>query len=51
METTYRTYDIPMNLGESYTLGKDYGGVAYLGNTRLGWVIQAKTLQNSFFRC
>ncbi len=50
-DTTYRTYDIPMNLGESYTLGKDYGGVAYLGNTRLGWTSQAKTLQNSFFRC
>lgn len=25
------------NLGQSYTLGKDYGGVAYFGNTRNGY--------------
>ena len=31
---SYYTYDVKMNVGESFTLGKDYGGVAYLGNTR-----------------
>lgn len=28
--------NIPMNFGESFTTGKDYGGPAYLGNTREG---------------
>ena len=31
------TYDLPMNFGASFTLGKDYGGVAFLGNTRDGY--------------
>ena len=30
------TYEMPLNYGESFTLGKDYGGVAFLGNTRPG---------------
>lgn len=30
----WREYSFIYNLGESYTLGKDYGGVAYVGNTR-----------------
>lgn len=30
-------YNIPYNMGASYTCGKDYGGVAFLGNTRSGW--------------
>ena len=29
---------IPMNFGESFTTGKDYGGPAYLGNTRDGFI-------------
>lgn len=28
---------IPMNFGESYTTGKDYGGPAFLGHTRDAW--------------
>ena len=28
---------IPMNFGESFTTGKDYGGPAYLGHTRDAW--------------
>ena len=28
--------DMPMNVGESFTTGKDYGGPAYIGNTRKG---------------
>lgn len=43
-----RTYDIPMNLGESFTLGKDYGGVAYLGNTRNGYLPYSFELQQLF---
>ncbi len=31
------TYDISKNFGESYVLGKEYGGVAYVGNTRVGY--------------
>ena len=31
------TYNVSMNFGESFTLGKNYGGVAYLGNTRYGF--------------
>ena len=30
----YQEYNLNYNLGESFTLGKDYGGVAYIGNTR-----------------
>ena len=31
------TYNnLPMNFGESFTTGKDYGGPAYIGNTRDG---------------
>ncbi len=30
------TYNVSMNIGESFTLGKNYGGVAFLGNTRYG---------------
>ncbi len=47
-DTTYRAYNIPMNLGESYTLGKDYGGVAYFSNTRVGWDSYSTNLQNEF---
>ncbi len=30
----YTTYDLSKNFGESYVMGKDYGGVAFLGYTR-----------------
>lgn len=30
-------FNAGMNLGESFTLGKNYGGVAFLGNTRPGY--------------
>ena len=29
--------NLPFNFGESFTLGKDYGGPAFLGNTREGY--------------
>jgi len=35
---SYYTYDVEMNMGESFTLGKGYGGIAYLGNTRQGGI-------------
>lgn len=37
----YRSYDT--NMAQSYTLGKDYGGVAFLGNTRSGFYSSADT--------
>ena len=43
-----RTYNIPLNLGESFTLGKNYGGVAYLGNTRNGYLRYSFELQQKF---
>ena len=30
------TYNTEYNFGESFTLGKDYGGISYIGNTREG---------------
>ena len=33
----YNGYDTIVNVGQSYTLGKDYGGVAFIGNTRNGY--------------
>lgn len=39
---------IPMNFGESFTTGKDYGGPAFLGNTREGLVKWASELEEIF---
>lgn len=44
------TYDINLNFGESFTLGKDYGGVAYLGNTRHGYVSGSMSLECKFLK-
>lgn len=40
--------DIPMNFGESFTTGKDYGGPAYLGNTRNGSLYSSYELERVF---
>ena len=40
--------DIPMNFGESFTTGKDYGGPAYLGNTRNGYLNSSDGLERVF---
>lgn len=40
--------DLPMNFGESFTTGKDYGGPAYLGNTRDGYSVPSATLAKAF---
>ena len=46
------TYSVSMNFGESFTLGKNYGGVAFLGNTRFGWlgIATSVRLEALFFK-
>ncbi len=39
-----------LNLGESFTCGKDYGGPAYLGNTRSGYVKPSDELEVQFYK-
>ncbi len=41
-------YDTAPNLGESYTCGFNYGGVAFLGNTRSGYKWTSDDLQKIF---
>lgn len=41
-------YHTNMNFGESFTLGKDYGGVAFLGNTRAGLIGSSAELERCF---
>lgn len=36
------------NIGESFVLGKGYGGPAYLGNTRVGYFGGSSQLENEF---
>ena len=43
---TYR--NLPMNFGESFTTGKDYGGPAYLGNTWDGYIGSSSSLAECF---
>ena len=37
-----------INLGKSFTVGKDYGGPAYIGNTRVGLVSHTYKVQQIF---
>lgn len=37
-----------LNMGQSFTLGKDYGGPVFLGNTRSGYVGCSARLEESF---
>lgn len=39
---------MPMNFGESFTTGKDYGGPAFLGNTRDGYTPYTGLLEMAF---
>lgn len=41
-------YDLKYNLGESFTLGKRYGGPAFVGNTRAGWETISARLEKLF---
>lgn len=40
--------DVVMNVGQSFTLGKDYGGPAFLGNTREGSKSLSLNLEKKF---
>ena len=42
------TYDMKYNVGESFTVGGKYGGVAFLGNTREGWTGSSTALEKKF---
>lgn len=43
-------YDnLSKNFGESFTLGKNYGGVAFLGNTRVGYFGYSAYMESRFF--
>ena len=44
----YSNYNVSYNFGESFTLGKNYGGVAFLGNTRMGWIPPSIDLEGIF---
>lgn len=41
-------YPISINFGESFTIGKNYGGVAYLGNTRYGYMDSSANIEKAF---
>ncbi len=43
-------FNTGLNLGESYTLGKNYGGVAFLGNTREGYFGSSNALEEYFYQ-
>ncbi len=36
------------NIGQSFTLGKDYGGPVLVGNTRYGWIRLSALMQKKF---
>ena len=44
------TYSTTLNFGESYTLGKDYGGVAFLGYTRDAHIMCSRDIENDFLK-
>jgi hypothetical protein len=37
-----------LNMAESFTMGSNYGGPAFLGNSRLGYIFSSSELFNSF---
>lgn len=39
---------IPYNMASAYTVAGDYGGVAFLGNTRTGWDYENKIMEKKF---
>ena len=44
------TYDNQYSFGESFILGENYGGVAYLGNTRSGYTNTSSNLEHNFLK-
>ena len=47
----YDVYSVYPNIGQSFTLGKDYGGPVLVGNTRYGWVGSSAAMQQKFNNC
>lgn len=47
----YDVYSEYPNIGQSFTLGKDYGGPVLVGNTRYGWVGISAAMQQKFNEC
>ena len=47
----YNEYTEFPNMGQSFTLGKDYGGPVLVGNTRYGWVGVSDKMQRRFNEC
>ncbi len=45
---SFTTYEYKYNLGESFTLGKNYGGPAFLGNTRMGYLNESENFETEF---
>ncbi|MDE7408861.1 MAG: hypothetical protein K2N09_02445 [Muribaculaceae bacterium] len=43
-----RVFDMPYNIGQSYTLGKNYGGVAFIGNTRYSYMGYSDQIEVNF---
>lgn len=44
----FENYSLLPNIGQSFTLGKDYGGPVLVGNTRYGWVGSSAAMQRKF---
>jgi len=44
----FESYSQLPNMGQSFTLGKDYGGPVLVGNTRYGWVGFSAAMQRKF---
>lgn len=44
----YNNFSTLPNIGQSFTLGKDYGGPVLIGNTRIGWISCSAKLQMRF---
>lgn len=49
-ETNSHVWDIEYNIGQSFTVGGKYGGVALLGNTRKGFFDTSATLESCFIQ-
>lgn len=47
----YDVYSVYPNIGQSFTLGEDYGGPVLVGNTRYGWVGLSAAMQQEFNNC
>ena len=44
----FNEYTVFPNMGQSFTLGKDYGGPVLVGNTRSGWITLSMRMQKMF---